>query len=470
MEPPTLPPIISPSRRHESWLFKASCIVLLFALLHVPIMMTRGVIAERLQYQNQATAEIAGIWGRSQRVTGPILAVPYKYRTHVLRSTMLNGREVETEEADLAGAMAYFLPETLLVTGTVAPELRRRGIYETVVYAADLKLAGYFQPDFGAAGIEFESVDWSKARVLFGVSDLHGIRTVSPLQFAGGSAGAFESAGGEDGRFLPLAAKVAVVAGAKMEFSMAAALQGSERLEIVPTGRSTTATLQSPWADPSFTGASLPVSREVTKAGFNAKWETSHFSRGFSQSWSSRLVQNEEVTRKMDAVSFGVRFAQPVDGYSMTDRAQKYGTLFFALIFAVFALFEITAGLRIHPLQYALVGAGLCLFFLGFLALSELWTTGWAYTVAAAACTLLISLYTWSFLGTGWRTLVIGGALSATYGYLYFVLKSQDYALVAGTAALFGAVALVMFCTRRINWYELGAMKVSPGDASRGAW
>ncbi|HET7536372.1 MAG TPA: inner membrane CreD family protein, partial [Candidatus Didemnitutus sp.] len=70
-------------------------------------------------------------------------------------------------------------------------------------------------------------------------------------------------------------------------------------------------------------------------------------------------------------------------------------------------------------------------------------------------CTLLVSLYAWSFLRTGWRTLVIGGGLGATYGYLYFVLKSQDYALIAGTVALFAALALVMFCTRRINWYSL---------------
>ncbi|MES1168663.1 MAG: inner membrane CreD family protein, partial [Oleiharenicola lentus] len=139
----------------------------------------------------------------------------------------------------------------------------------------------------------------------------------------------------------------------------------------------------------------------------------------------------------------------------LAERAQKYGILFFVLVFAVFFLFEITAGLRIHPLQYAMVGAALCLFFLAFLALAEFWSTGVAYGVAAAACTALIAGYSWSFLKTGRRTLVIAGGLTATYGYLYFVLKSQDYALVAGTAALFAALALVMFCTRRINWYSL---------------
>ena len=149
----------------------------------------------------------------------------------------------------------------------------------------------------------------------------------------------------------------------------------------------------------------------------------------------------------------------------MAERAEKYGLLFFVLVFAVFFLFEVTAGLRIHPLQYALVGAGLCLFFLGFLALSEFLATGLAYGAAAAACTALVSLYAWSFLRTGRRTLVILGGLMATYGYLYFVLRSQDFALLAGTAALFAALALVMFCTRRINWY---ALEIDPAGAPAG--
>jgi inner membrane protein len=214
-------------------------------------------------------------------------------------------------------------------------------------------------------------------------------------------------------------------------------------------------TLGSPWADPSFGGAYLPVKRSVGAGGFTAEWETSHFSRGFGQSWSDRMTVSPEIMQKLSAASFGVAFTQPVDGYRLAERAQKYGVLFFVLVFAVFFLFEITAALRIHPLQYAMVGAALCLFFLAFLALSEFWPTGAAYGAAAAACTVLIAAYAWSFLKTGRRTLVIGGGLAATYGYLYFVLKSQDYALVAGTAALFGVLALVMFCTRRINWYSL---------------
>jgi inner membrane protein len=452
-QPPLLP---NPSRRRLMIYLKLACICVLLILLQIPLFMTGGVLRERQRYQLQATEEIAGIWGRRQLVTGPVLAVPYAYRATVIRSRVVNGRAVQVEETELTGAMAYFLPENLAVNGTVEPELRHRGIYDTVVYSTKLRLAGHFKPDFTAAGIEADRIDWEKARVLFGVSDLHGIRSVGAFTFADGRESAWETSDGTAGVFLPLMAKVAgVTAGTKLEFAMEAALQGSERLEIAPVGKTTTVALQSPWSNPSFMGASLPVTREVGAGGFKAEWQVSHFCRGFPESWNSRTAKNEEMTMKMDAASFGVRFTQPVDAYSMAERAQKYGILFFVLVFTVFFLFEVTAGLRIHPLQYALVGVALCLFFLGFLALSEFWATGWAYTAAAALCTLMVSLYAWSFLKTGWRTLVIGGGLSATYGYLYFVLKSQDYALVAGTAALFGALALVMFCTRRINWYDL---------------
>jgi inner membrane protein len=341
--------------------------------------------------------------------------------------------------------------------------VRHRGIYDVVVYTTRLRLTGHFRPDFSAAGIAVERIDWQKARVLLGVSDLRGVRSVSPLQFADSKACPFESADSTAGEFLPLVARVEnAAADTRLEFAFEVALQGSERLQIAPVGKVTTVALSSSWPDPSFGGACLPVKRSVSSDGFKAEWETSHFSHGFPQSWTSRLINSPEMLRKIDAACFGVTFAQPVDGYRLAERAEKYGLLFFVLVFAVFFLFEVTAALRIHPLQYALVGAALCLFFLGFLALSEFMAPGLAYGMAAAACTALVSLYAWSFLRTGPRTLIIGAGLSATYGYLYFVVQSQDYALVAGTAALFALLALVMFCTRRINWYTLDANPSAP--------
>lgn len=461
-QPPVIP--TSESRRLAVFL-KLAGIVALIILLHVPLILTHGVLRERQAYQTQATEEIAGLWGRAQLVSGPVLAVPYAYKRQVIRPKVVAGKVEQVETTELATASAYFLPESLDVEGAIEPEVRRRGIYEAVVYATKLKFAGQFKPDFAAAGIEAERIDWEKAQVYFGVSDLRGIRAVAALGYGVGKSASFESAD-EDAAFLPLAAKIDGLAnGLAVPFSFDAALQGSDWLRVVPAGKVTNVRLTSPWTNPSFGGAYLPVQREVGAAGFSAQWEIAHFSRGFPQGWTSREANLPELAKKIEASGFGVTFAHPVDGYRLAERAQKYGVLFFVLVFAVFFLFEVTASLRIHALQYALVGAALCLFFLGFLALSEFLATGVAYGVAAGACTLLVALYAWSFLRTGRRTLVIGGGLGATYGYLYFVLKSQDYALLAGTAALFGALALVMFCTRRMNWYSL-EMNAGASDAN----
>lgn len=450
------PPVIStPASRRLAVFFKVASIGLLLLLLQIPLALTHGVLAERQGYQRQATQEIAALWGKPQRITGPVLAIPYEYRTLVTRTREVNGRAVQVDEWTKCEATAYFLPETLAADGAVETEVRHRGIYDAVVYATRLKMQGEFRPDFAAAGIESEQVHWARARVLLGISDLRGLRSVTPLGRPEGRTAAFETTDGKTAGEFPLAAAVGLAAGEAVPFTLELALQGSEQLAVAPTGRQTRAALHSAWADPSFMGAYLPVKRTIAPAGFTAEWEVSHFSRGFPPSWTDRTANTTEVLRKIDAAGFGVRFVRPIDGYGLVERARKYGVLFFVLVFAVFFLFEVTAGRRIHPLQYAMVGAALCLFFLGFLALSEFLATGAAYGLAAAACTALVSLYAWSFLGSGGRTFLIGGGLAATYGYLYFVLQSQDYALIAGTLALFAGLALVMFCTRRINWYSL---------------
>lgn len=466
MEPVQPPLIVSPAKRRLMVFLKIGGIVLLIALLHIPLLMTHGVLRERRGYQQQATEEIAGLWGRAQLVTGPVLAVPYAYKVKVVRTKLVGERPVQVEESDFAGSVAYFLPDTLNVTGHVEPEVRHRGIYDSVVFTGKLQVEGEFRPDFVAAGIAADRIDWAKAQVLFGVSDLRGLRSVGPLR-TGATEAVFESTGGVADELLPLAASgVSASESGRVKFSFDAVVQGSERIEVVPLGKTTRVALSSPWPDPSFVGAALPVARQVDTGGFKAEWTSTHFNRGFGQNWTTRGITNDAIKKLFAPAAFGVRFAQPVDGYSMAERAQKYGVLFFVLVFAVFFVFEVTAGLAIHPLQYAIVGAALCLFFLGFLALSEFLATGAAYGIAAAACTLLVALYAWSFLKSGLRTGVVFAGLGATYGYLYFVLKSQDYALLAGTAALFAGLALVMFCTRRINWYSL---EMKAGAASAGA-
>lgn len=453
METPEPPRIASPAQRRFFLSLKVGGIVLLILALHLPLALTHGVLRERRGYQREASAEIASTWGRAQVLAGPVLAVPYEYRAKVMRTRLAGERAVQVEETDLVSGTAFFLPEEFNLRGRLDPEVRRRGIYETAVYAAPLRAAVVFRPDFAAAGFAAERIHWSRARVLFGVSDLTGLRSVGPLR-AGGTESGFESTGGNAGELLPLAAVVrGLEPGVPWSAEFDLVVQGSERLEVVPVGRTTGVELVSPWTDPSFTGAALPAAREVGGSGFRAQWTSSHVSRKFGQAWTARALEAEAVRKLFGESAFGVRLARPVDNYGVAERAQKYGVLFFVLVFAVFFLFETLAGLRIHPLQYALVGAALCLFFLGFLALSEFLPVGTAYAWAAAACTGLVAGYAWSVLRAGRRALAVAAGLGATYAYLYFVLKSQDYALLAGTGALFAMLGTVMFLTRRLNWY-----------------
>jgi inner membrane protein len=454
IDPPLLP---HPGARRRSLFVKVAAIGCLLVLLHIPLVMTRGVLRDRQSYQMQATEEVSGVWGREQRVTGPLLAVPYTYRGIASRQKLVNGQWTTVEEPAMTSAVAYFLPDELTIDSVVEPDVRHRGIYDVVVYTTRLKMKGQVRADFVGEGIQAEHVDWERGRLVVGVSDLHGLRSIMPLRRADGSEAAFDVNEATLSQALALGANPAANGAAPVSFAIEAVVQGSGAVTMVPVGKTTTVHMRSPWPSASFMGAWLPVTRETAAAGFEADWNVAHFSRGFGQSWTTRSTPEADMMKKLAAAAFGVRLGRGIDSYSVVERAQKYGVLFFVLIFAVFFLFEVSADLRIHPLQYAMVGAALCLFFLGFLALSEFCSTAIAYGVAAGACTAMIGLYAWTFLKSGARTLVVCGGLGGTYAYLYFVLKSQDYALIAGTGALFAMLGLAMYVTRRINWYALDA-------------
>ena len=49
----------------------------------------------------------------------------------------------------------------------------------------------------------------------------------------------------------------------------------------------------------------------------------------------------------------------------------------------------------------------------------------------------------------------MAAALSVLYGCLYLLLRLEDYALLAGSIGVFAMLALVMFLTRRVDWYQL---------------
>jgi inner membrane protein len=153
-----------------------------------------------------------------------------------------------------------------------------------------------------------------------------------------------------------------------------------------------------------------------------------------------------------------------VTGYRVVDRAIKYGVLFVALTFLTFVCFELTLGLRFHPVQYGVVGIGLVLFYLALLSLSEHLSFGAAYLASTGLLTGLISGYVRSMTGSGklmlWTAVVVG----ALYAVLYVLLKLETFALLVGTGVLFLGLGALMYSTRTLTADALDPMAVETGS------
>ncbi|MBI2926887.1 MAG: cell envelope integrity protein CreD [Verrucomicrobia bacterium] len=454
-EIPNTPPQSSLLRRAAT-ILKMVAVTVLVLLLLVPLRMIRSVLRERLERRNEAVADITSSWGRDQRIIGPVLIVPYRYSIKSWKEQPAVGGKIErVEVVETAVGNAHFLPSTLAIQGTITPRKLRRGIYQAVVYSGKLEIAGQFsRPDFGSLRIEEKDVLWDEALVAFAIPDLRGVQETLQLKWG---ASTYPLLPGSKVKGFPSGVFARVTSlresDAMTSMRLELALNGSGGLSFAPVGAQNTVKLSLPWPDPSFRGAFLPSERNVTRDGFEAAWQISYYGRDYSQQWTGRDDSTALNPASAEASLFGVNFLSGIDAYRNVERAIKYGMLFFALVFTVFFLFEILSALRIHPVQYALVGAALCLFYLGLLSLSEFIPFGLAYLAACAAASLLICLYSLKVLKSGKRTFIIVGLLAAIYGFLYIALQLQDYSLLFGTAGLFTVLAIVIYVTRNIDWY-----------------
>jgi inner membrane protein len=450
-------------------LFKLAIIGILLLLLLIPLSMLESKLNERKQRRDDAVQDITSSWSSSQRVIGPILKVPFELTRTVLRDTVVDGKTKQAEVKETVVCHAYFLPKTLTVKSVVKPELRHRSIYEAVLYQTECDMTGEFDlSEWKDLKLDAANVKmlWGEAVLSVVISDLRGIRENIPLEFGGrqvlfkpgttlrftgdGSSGSI--AGVVEKGIHATPGNVDIKKTLVYPFAMKLALNGSGSLEFVPVGKENKIGMQSPWPDPNFYGRFLPTNRQVGPGGFAADWQLSYYGRSFGQQWNS--TERYGYEELVGGAVFGVEFMTPVDNYRQVERAVKYAVLFIVLVFTAYFLFEVLAKRKIHPFQYILIGAAICLFYLGILSLSEIWNFGWAYLVSSLASWAMISLYTLSVLKSGRKTLIIAALLAFIQAYLYIVLQLQDYSLIFGAALLFVVLGTVMFVTRRVDWYN----------------
>ena len=420
----------------------------LILLLMIPASMIRGVVTEREMRRDEAVASVLASWGGRQTVVGPILRVPYVRR---VRSRDDKGVEIERREP----GVGYFLPKNLDIDATLSTELRRRGIFEVPVYVAKLKLAGRFEkPDLGGWEVLDEDIDWPRAELIVSLSEPTGLHADAALIWDGRRIDLKPSTGQQGPWPTPgLHAPLALDGPKAVAFELNLTMNGADSLYFAPTAEETRVQLTSDWAHPSFKGSWLPTTHTIANGRATAAWSVSYLGRNYPQRWR----ESNETTAAVGATVFGLSLATPLDLYALADRSTKYALLTLIFTFAVIWLTETLSGRRVHPVQYGFVGAALCLFGLLQLSFAEHFGFTAAFLAAAGAVLALVTLYSQGVLGSWWRALAVGSVLTVVYGYLFVILRAEDYALLGGSLALFAGLAAAMFLTRRIDWFATAA-------------
>ncbi len=232
-----------------------------------------------------------------------------------------------------------------------------------------------------------------------------------------------------------------------MSYSFKMAYNGSEGLQIIPIGKTTTLGMTSNWANPSFNGEFLPndQTKTITKDGFSADWKVTHLNRAFSQ-------QHIDLIPALDQYAFGTKFLIMVNEFQQSERSAKYGFLVIGLTFLLFFLIQTLSKINIHPFQYLMIGLALTMFYTLLISISEHSNFLKAYIIAGGSVITLITLYSKSVLKNRKFPLFIGASLTALYSFIFVIIQLENYALLVGSIGLFTILAIVMFVSRKIDW------------------
>lgn len=435
MEQPSIP--AGQSSQSNKILIKGFITGGLILLLLIPTIFIVALVEEREARQKEIVKEVSSKWAAAQTLTGPFLVVPYT--DSYLNS---NGKTVPVKTQLIVPA------HSLSVTGNISPEERKRSIYKVLLYKTAMQFNGNFKIDW-PGDINTANLDLANAKVCFALNDFKGIEEDLSITFNNATVKMTAGLPVEDFGKIGLSAPVvldssSLTTGAP--FSLLVKIKGSERLHFTPLAASSSFAVRSSWANPSFDGEMLPNERSTSDSGFNALWKFNQANLPFG----AVMKQGTVAQNKM---AFGVSLVQPADQYAKTLRSVKYGILFIGLTFALFFIIELMQRKPLHPVQYVLVGLALVIFYALLLSLSEYIVFDYAYALAALATITLIASYAHGHFKNLKTSALLFFLLSVLYTFIFVLIRLEDTALLVGSIGLFIVLALVMYASRKINWY-----------------
>ena len=444
--------------------FKLLFAILIAMALAIPLFSVWLLVYDRQSQSNEARASITEGWGGPQAISGPVLVIPY--RTTATETSVDAGATVSRTREVIRELTLQ--PEAVEIRSNIAPELRKRSIYEAVVY--DATVAGSarfaFPPDLARFGVDPATLDLGKAELRFGLSDPRGLGANPQVKVDGRPLRLQPGAGSGSGRGFFAFVDAAPLVGKPMMVEFDYAFRGNSSFTLAPHAGDTHWSVRSSWPHPSFGGSFLPGARNVGGEGFRADYRIGNLALGRSLVSTGDKGASDITAAAPEARPYrveaapppgGVQLAsidliQPVDLYSRVDRAVKYGFLFIGFTFLTLLMFDIIGGVRVAAVEYLLMGVAIILFFVLLLAFAEVIGFTAAYIVASLAIAGLNTAYSAAVLGSWRRGYVIGGLLIGLYALLYILLGLEAFSLLIGSVLLFLALAGVMYATRRIDW------------------
>lgn len=419
--------------------FKGFIVIVLTLLLFVPNVMIQDLIREREQRSNETIEKLNEKWSKSQTLCGPILNIPFT-------STVISGDNTPV----IVEHELHLTPDRLDIQTQLFPEERHYGIYKAILYKSEISVSGRFLPVNTLALPENSVFHVDKAYISLGISDLHGLTSLFDFNL-NGKAYAIEANGYSEfaGKMLvaDLKGDLSEKTAENLQFNCKLHLNGSGSMNFIPAGNITKVEVSGQWKSPGFIGSFSPES-EIGDKDFKAVWSILSFNRSIPSIWT-----DQNFDRARDA-SFGVDLVDTVDHYQQTMRSAKYSLMFIALTFLVFFFVEILAKLRIHPIQYSLVGIALVLFYCLLLSISEHLGFTAAYLIASIAVVVMITAYSYSIFKNRIQTIILSSLLCVLYIFLYVILQLEDVALLIGSIGLFVILGIVMYLSRKIQWYH----------------
>lgn len=447
--------------------FKLFLTILVGLVLSIPLFSVWLLVYDRQTQSEEATRSITAGWGGPQAMTGPVLVIPY--RSTATETVVQNGQSVtRTNEVIRELTLA---PEALRMATAIRPELRKRSIYEAVVYDSTIegKARFAFPPDLDRTGVDPAKMDLSRAELRFGLSDPRGLGSNPRVATSGRPLRLHPGSGSSGGRGFFAWLDASGLRSAPLVVEFAYDFRGNSSVALAPEAGETLWSVRSSWPHPSFGGDFLPAQRQVGGNGFEATYRIGNLALGRSLFSTAERGASPPIERAVapgrdypapatsepGAVqTAAISLIQPVDLYSQVNRATKYGFLFIGFTFVALLMFDVIGGVRVSAVEYLLMGAALVLFFVLLLAFAEVIGFTAAYVVASLAIAGLNTAYSAAVLKSWRRAWTIGGLLAGLYAVLYILLSLEAFSLLIGSLLLFAALAGVMYATRHLDWSE----------------